>query len=664
MMKKSTSGYVLILVITFLPLLMLGTKYLLDVQTLWDRKASETEFLKNNSTKLVEKSTEKTEFTIAENQEILETASSKNNLPNESEKKGKNWAKEAALKVAEKWNPALTYKQQKERLLRIADGIYNGSPAYVETRLNKAIPQIDIARETIQRGGMFTPSKVVKAADTIENSIEGDSQKQVAYKRITFKRIEHIYAKHSNYDANIASRYYNDVYNFLLKKNSSIILPEEDMIDSYCYSKENSENLWGICWAHYEPWPEEERRILDPRELKKIKTKTYEVRKNLNDSRVQIECERNKIKVTINDDIGYAIPAECNVDIILTVPTNTEALEVYKKNENTDRSEHSSSEMLINKIKSAPIYQITRAYRKFLKDHFFYTRGVTVGIIPYGSSITEKLDGMEKMEAINAFQQKPSNLSNGSSLYVKSENQMLNTLDENTPVYRNYGGQNVNPYHVLKLTSDVKMIYEMLGAFYPYISEKNYSNFIFIPMIVADDLLQEKNATKEQTDIDTKYDFRKGNATHGRLKIPSSAEKYRKKVLILTVNKPDWIESEKITNLDKKYKEAIKSLTSHDMSILGQKSTLDACTKLKNNWGNDLRIYLIKFKKQNKYQSKNSETEVNFDYSYLNNCATENTDQYVYDNIFNQAELEEALRKIAHDIKLWARYTGAKDVTE
>lgn len=650
--------------ITFLPLLMLGTKYLLDIQTLWDRKASETEFLKNNSQKLTETSVEKTEFIVAENQEILETASSKTNLPNESEKKGKNWAKEAALKVAEKWNPALTYKQQKERLLRIADGIYNGSPTYVETLLNKAIPQIDIARETIERGGMFTPLKVVKTTDTIENTVESDSQKRVEYKRITFKRIEHIYAKHSNYDANRASYYYNDVYNFLLKKNSSVILPGEDMIDSYCYSKENSENLWEICWAHYEPWSEEERRILDPRELKKIKTKTYEVRKNLNDSRVQIECERNKIKVIIDEDIGYAVPAECNVDIILTVPTNTEALEINKQNENTYRSEHSSSKMSTNKIKSTSIYQITRAYRKFLKDHFFYTRGVTVGIIPYGSSTTEKLDGMEKMEAINAFQQKHSNLSNRSSLYVKSENQMLNTLDENIPVYKNYGEQHVNPYHVLKLTSDVKMIYEILGAFYPYVSEKNYSNFIFTSMIVADNLLQERNATKEQADIDTKYDCRRKNATHGRLKIPSSAEKYRKKVLILTVNKPDWIESETLTNLDKKYKEGIKNLTSHDMSILGQKFTLDACTKLKNDWGNNLRIYLIKFRKRNKYQSKNSGREVNFDYSYLNNCATENTDQYIHDNIFNQAELEEALRRIAHDIKLWAGYTEVKNVTE
>ncbi len=648
MMKKSTSGYVLILVITFLPLLMLGTKYLLDIRTLWDRKASETEFLKNNSPKLTDTIAEKAEFKVVENQEILETASSKNNLSNKSEKKGKNWAKEAALKVAEKWNPALTYKQQKERLLRIADGIYNGSPTYVETRLNKAIPQIDTARETIQRGGMFNPLKVVKTADTIQSAVQGNSEKQIEYKQIIFRRIEH------NYAYNAASHYYNDIHNFLLKENQSGILPDEDMIDSYCYSKEN---LWGICWAHYEPWTEEERRILNSSELKKIETKIYEVRKNPNDSAVQIECEKNRIKVKIDEDIGYAVPAECNVDIILTVPTNIEALDIDKQNENTYRSEHSSSDMSINKIKSTPIYQITRAYRKFLKDHFFYTRGVTVGIIPYGSSTTEKLDGMEKTEAINAFKQKHSNFSNRSYLYEKS-------LDKNTPVYRNYGEQNVNPYHVLKLTSNVKMIYEMLGAFYPYVSEKDYSNFISIPMIVADDLLQEKNAIKEQAEIDTKYDFRRENATHGRLKIPSSAERYRKKVLILTVNKPDWIESEKLTNLNKKYKEAIKNLTSHDMSVLGQKSTLDVCTKLKNNWENDLRIYLIKFKQQNKYQSQNSGTEVNFDYSYLNNCATENTDQYVYDNIFNQAELEEALRRIAYDIKLWAGYTEAKNVTE
>ena len=650
MMKKSTSGYVLILVITFLPILLMGTKYLLDIQTLWDRKASETEFLKNNSSKLVEKSAEKPE---------TKTASLKNDLQKTPEKKGKNCAKEAALKIARKWNPALTYKQQKESLLRIADGIYNGSPTYVETLLNRAIPKIDIAKETIQRGGMFSPLKVIKTADTVQKTIQSRAEKQIPYKQITFKKVVHNYP----YNIEAVSHYYDDTHNFLLKENQSVILPDEDLIDNYCYSKEYSENLWGIGWAHYEFWSEEERRILDSNEVKKIKTKVYDVRKIPNDRTVQIECEENKIKVTTDEDIGYAVPAECNIDIILTIPTNIESLDIDKQNENSYLGSY-TLEVLKNKIESTPIYQITRAYRKFLKDHFFYTRGVNVGIIPYGANTTEKLDGIEKEEAISAFQQHSSDLSNGNLLYTQSGNQILNTMDVNSPIYRNYGEHGTNPYYVLKLTSNIKIMYEMLGAFYPYAVKENYSNFVFASIMVADNLLQKRNATKGQSSIDTKHDFRRENATCGRLKTPSSAEKYRKKVLILMVNMPDWVESEKLTTINKKYKEVIKNLTNYDISIMGQKVTLNACEKLKNDWGDYLRIYLLLFRKQNKHINKNSKTEVNFDYSYLNNCATANTSQYVKDNLLNQYSLEEALEEVAHDIKAWAGYTEAKNIPE
>ena len=62
-------------------------------------------------------------------------------------------------------------------------------------------------------------------------------------------------------------------------------------------------------------------------------------------------------------------------------------------------------------------------------------------------------------------------------------------------------------------------------------------------------------------------------------------------------------------------------------------------------------------------QQEITKTEVTFDYSYLNNCATEDTHQYVKDNIENQAGLEKALREVAHDIKSWAEYTEAKSIT-
>lgn len=642
-MKKSKSGYILILVVTLLPILMLGIKYLLDIQILWNRKTSGTEFLKNNSSRLIEKNVEKTKFKVSKTSKAIEPVSSKKNLQQKPKKKEKNCAKEAALKVAEKWNPTLTYKQQKQSLLRIADGIYNGAPTYVETLLNKAIPHMDIARETIKKGGKFSPLQVIKTADTIQE----DSEKQIAYKQIIFKKVKHNYSKYSRYDTEAAAHYYDDIHNFLLKKDLSIILPDEDVID--CYSKGDSKNSWEMGWSHYEFLPEEEWRRMNLRELKKVETKIYDVRKFPDDSAVQIECENDKVKVMTDKDIGFAIPAECNVDIILTVPTNIEALDIE---EGTAR--------LTNKGQSTPIYQITRAYRKFLKDHFFYTRGVTVGVIPYGANTTEKLSETERNQAINSFQKQYfSNLSSNNSSHSQSNDPTLNMMDANTPIYRNYGGRNINPYYVLKLTSNVKMIYEMLGAFYPYVAEKNYSNFIFVPIMMTYNLLQRGNAFENQPAIDTKYDFRRENSTYGRLRTPSSAGPNRKKVLILTVNKPDWFDITKSINLDM---EKAKNLTDYEVPDMGKKITLNFCSKLKNTWGNNLRIYLIKFRKQNKCRDESTNMEKNFDYSYLNNCATEDTNQYVKDNILNQSELEEALRVIACDIKSWAEYTEAKNI--
>ncbi|MCR5225060.1 MAG: hypothetical protein K6C34_03165 [Alphaproteobacteria bacterium] len=53
-------------------------------------------------------------------------------------------------------------------------------------------------------------------------------------------------------------------------------------------------------------------------------------------------------------------PAECNADIILTIPTNA----------------------------TAPITNIAETYEKFLQTHFTHTRGIAVGVIPYSGKIS------------------------------------------------------------------------------------------------------------------------------------------------------------------------------------------------------------------------------------------------------------------------------------
>ncbi len=95
-----------------------------------------------------------------------------------------------------------------------------------------------------------------------------------------------------------------------------------------------------------------------------------------------------------------------------------------------------------------------------------------------------------------------------------------------------------NPYYIIELTPNVQRIYEILGSLYPFYDTKNVSNFTFIPITWANNLLAEW--TDGSTDIT------------GDIKKISQEKKTspgRKKVLILVVNKPDYFEPGELTYL-------------------------------------------------------------------------------------------------------------------
>ena len=49
-------------------------------------------------------------------------------------------AREAALAVAQNWNPGLTLSQQKDAILKIADAVYNAHPCHYKGAIGAAIP--------------------------------------------------------------------------------------------------------------------------------------------------------------------------------------------------------------------------------------------------------------------------------------------------------------------------------------------------------------------------------------------------------------------------------------------------------------------------------------------------------------------------------------------
>ncbi len=194
-LKNQLSGYVLILVLTVLPILLFGAKYVLDYRSLADRKATGTEFLNNYST---------------------------NGLV-------KMCAQEAALAVAQKWNPALTYAQQKESMLRIADEIYNGSPTYIDTLVTQAIPKIDIPGETVTKGGKFEPLKISKTADP-QLSPSSKQIKITTNSTTMTKYYTSTGSSYNSYRGPVVSYGFYRIYNLLLTNQSKFTTVDNNLV--------------------------------------------------------------------------------------------------------------------------------------------------------------------------------------------------------------------------------------------------------------------------------------------------------------------------------------------------------------------------------------------------------------------------------------------------
>lgn len=107
-----------------------------------------------------------------------------------------------------------------------------------------------------------------------------------------------------------------------------------------------------------------------------------------------------------------------------------------------------------------------------------------------------------------------------------------------------------NPYHIVELQSDLLKIGDLLNLFYPfYFTSNQLSNFIFIPVIWANNLFQGWSKDPKYDAVDTNRANTNIDQAGGRLSCPSKATAGRKKALILVVNKPDWFEPGELTYL-------------------------------------------------------------------------------------------------------------------
>ena len=119
-LKNQSSGYILILILTFIPIILLGTKLVLDQRTMNEAK-----------------------------------------LENGTVENDSNSARKISKIVAKNWNPGLTFNQQKEAVYKVADAVYNYGTVYESSVKHQAISGLEKKhlQKSKQQGGMFVPIK-------------------------------------------------------------------------------------------------------------------------------------------------------------------------------------------------------------------------------------------------------------------------------------------------------------------------------------------------------------------------------------------------------------------------------------------------------------------------------------------------------------------------
>ncbi|MDR3186968.1 MAG: hypothetical protein LBT63_00855, partial [Holosporaceae bacterium] len=289
-----------------------------------------------------------------------------------------------------------------------------------------------------------------------------------------------------------------------------------------------------------------------------------------------------------------AYPAKCDVDIILTIPTNHAAC----------TSDNSNTGALIapNGTSSTPIVEIARSYAHFLRENFLHTIGVAVGVVPYSAKISVPpdrsdwtvnilplskapskpyikqavaygTDGEEGGEIVNSSVQyewgeatigfpimfrrgtrsagyRDVNINEGILLSVDSPSsdankfQRMNTnpcylghcnllalaCEKTCPTYM------ANPYFITELTDDVQKVIYDLGLLRPINDTKNKSNFLFLAVQWAHNLLSSWT------------NHPASSALTGE-KFTHTARASKKHAVIIIVNAPDHFEHGELTYL-------------------------------------------------------------------------------------------------------------------
>ena len=127
--------------------------------------------------------------------------------------------------------------------------------------------------------------------------------------------------------------------------------------------------------------------------IKAEKAISYRVRDvREEEEKIFLSIEEDQIKASADNDVAYAVPAQCNVDVVLAVPVNGAAsnpdnYDTASETEGVPYNETLEVTETPERVKGTPIYQIGQACKELVKN-FYHIRGVNFGLIPYSGKVS------------------------------------------------------------------------------------------------------------------------------------------------------------------------------------------------------------------------------------------------------------------------------------
>lgn len=370
--QRSDSGAVLILFALFVPIILAGLRY---TERLFDRRY-----------------------------EILDE-SNKKSVP-------KDCAQEAALAVARNYNPGLTLAQQREALYKVADYVYNKTPSSEGgSLLSRSVPGIHTSSgssssvKTVRQISAPKYVLTVSATNVIDNVSAWNpyyilwlcadkTSDPTGCHRSKFDEVDESILPFTD-----TMTLYQDLY-------SGISVDCSRIANGYpTFSSYNSSSGALVYTIPYASSSFVSGDLCNPSELLKryvsggnfsissSEAGSYKTRSTAYDAKfVEIsiaddDSNPGKIKVKTDQTAACAVPAQCNVDIVIVVPVNSRSCS-YNTAEHADGSLCTDSQ----RIAETAIYRMAQACRAMIKDYFFYTRGVYMSLIPYAGKLSVSPD--------------------------------------------------------------------------------------------------------------------------------------------------------------------------------------------------------------------------------------------------------------------------------